>query len=91
MFSKGTEISLDCAFDYEKDRLCDPRHLLNTVSTSILLHVADNRCLIEVQINKINVLQFTGGSLCNPSDRHCKESRKNVQGESKPTGVYRGS
>ncbi|ROI79343.1 hypothetical protein DPX16_7231 [Anabarilius grahami] len=48
--SMGTAISHDCAFDYEEDSLCDPRHLLNMVRTSaILLHAANKRCFVGVQ------------------------------------------
>ncbi|KAK9953633.1 hypothetical protein ABG768_017611 [Culter alburnus] len=37
--SMGTAISHDCAFDYEEDSLCDPRHLLNMVDHNAILMI----------------------------------------------------
>ncbi|XP_077101537.1 uncharacterized protein ifnu [Siphateles boraxobius] len=37
--SMGTAISHDCAFDYEEDSLCDPRHLVKMVDHNAVLLV----------------------------------------------------
>ncbi|XP_073720174.1 uncharacterized protein ifnu [Misgurnus anguillicaudatus] len=37
--SMGSAISLDCAYDYDDDSLCNPRHLVNMVNHNAVLLV----------------------------------------------------